>query len=248
MNLEGKVALVTGGASGLGRSIVECFSDHGAKVVIADVDDEKAQSLVVDLSNKGRDVLFVKTDITRKSDVINLINQAIVTYCRIDIVVNNAGIYPTKKFLDIKEEEWDRIFSLNVKSVYLVSQAALPHMIRNHYGKIVNIASTSVDEGPSEMTHYVSSKAAVIGLTRSLAREFAGHHINVNAVSPGMIVNPSFVSQRPAELIDMLVKKQAFQRTAGPEDIVGTILFLASPESDWVTGQTINVDGGIAMK
>jgi len=177
-----------------------------------------------------------------------MVDQVIEAYGHIDILVNNAGIYPTKKFLEIAEQEWDRIINLNLRSVYLDTKAVLPHMIENGSGKIVNIASTSFDEGAAQMSHYVSSKAGVIGLTRSLSREFAENKININAVSPGMIVNSSFVNQRPAELIDMLVKRQAFQRTAGPEEIVGPILFLVSPESDWVTGQTINVDGGLVMK
>ncbi len=248
MNIKGKIAIVTGGASGLGRAIVERFTNEGAKVVIADIDDQSAGLFVKELTSKNREVLFVHTDVTNGIQVSQMVDQVIKTYGRVDILVNNAGIYPTKKFLEISEEEWDRIINLNLRSVYLVTKAVLPHMIRNGSGKIVNIASTSFDEGPSQMSHYVSSKAGVIGLTRSLAREFAENKININAVSPGMIVNPSFVNQRPAELIDMLVKRQAFQHTAGPEEFVGPILFLVSQESDWVTGQTINVDGGLVMK
>jgi 3-oxoacyl-[acyl-carrier protein] reductase len=247
MAIKGKVAIVTGGASGLGEAVVERFVNEDARVVIADQNDTRAQKNVDQYQKRGYQVLSINTDVTKSDSVANMVSKTISAFGRIDILVNNAGIYPTQKFLEMTEKEWDRVLNVNLRGVFLVSKAVLPHMIEKRSGKIINISSSGFNEAPSEMTHYVASKAGVIGLTRTLAREFAEFGININSVSPGMIVTPSFIEQRPKELIDTLIAKQAFKRTAEPNDIVGPILFFADSDSGWVTGQNLIVDGGLIM-
>jgi len=247
MTIKSKVAIVTGGSSGLGEAVVERFAVEGAKVVIADNNYILAKKHTNEYVKRGLQVLPIETDVTVGDSVAEMVLKTIAAFGRIDILVNNVGIYPTQKFLEMTVEEWDRVLNINLRSVFLVSKAVIPHMVENGTGKIINIASTSFYEGPPEMTHYVASKAGVIGLTRTLAREFAKDGININSVSPGMIVTPTFVEQRPKELIDSLLAKQAFKRTAGPNDIVGPILFFADSDSDWVTGQNLVVDGGLVM-
>lgn len=243
--LDGKVAIVTGGASGLGRAIVERFSGEGAQVVIADVNETQARELSDSLNSKGRRTLPVFMDITDLSSIGEMVSKVIEEFEKIDILVNNAGIYTTSAIEDITEAIWDQMVDINLKGTFFTAQAALPYLKQSAHGKIVNIASTCIFEGSPQMTHYTASKAGVMGLTRALANELGACNINVNAISPGMIVTEKFRSMRSKELVDMLVAKQVFQRPGAAEDIVGPILFLASQDSNWVTGQNLVVDGGM---
>lgn len=243
--LDGKVAIVTGGASGLGRAIVERFSDEGAQVVIADVNETQARELSESLNSKGHRTLPVFMDITDLSSIGEMVSKVIEAFGIIDILVNNAGIYTTSAIEDITEAIWDQMMDINLKGTFFTAQTALPYLKQSAHGKIVNIASTCIFEGSPLMTHYSASKAGVMGLTRALANELGACNINVNAISPGMIVTEKFRSMRSKELVDMLVAKQVFQRPGAAEDIVGPILFLASQDSDWVTGQNLVVDGGM---
>ncbi len=262
LGLKGKVAIVTGGSRGLGEAIVSSFAGEGANVVIGDVNLDLTQKLAEKLTSKDVRVLAVKTDVTRKADAENLAATALKEFGRIDILVNNAGVVKPFLFLDIEEEEWDRVMAVNAKGVYQVTKAVAPHMIAARNGKIVNIASVAGKEGYEGECNYVASKFAVRGITQTLAKEFAQYNINVNSVCPGII--HTFMWDQLidffAELME-IPKGETFDETFTtlcerlipmkraqiPQDIANAVLFLSSEVSRNMTGQAINVCGGMRM-
>ena len=246
MQLNDKVAIVTGGGIGLGRAYCKALAGEGARVVVADIAHDAAQAVAKEVSG-----LAVRVDVTSADETAAMAARALEAYGAIDVLVNNAGMYTAirkRPFTEIPLEEWDRCMAVNVKGVYLCCRAVYPQMKRQGRGKIINISSGTVLGGTPMFLHYVSSKAAVIGLTRALAREVGGDGINVNAITPGLTIADD--NQRRLLSEEYLAPRRqarAFKRDQYPEDLVGTVIFLASSASDFITGQTLNVDGGTWM-
>ena len=246
MRLKNKVAIVTGGGIGLGRAYCKALAGEGARVVVADIAHDAAQAVAKEVSG-----LAVPVDVTSADETAAMAARALEAYGAIDVLVNNAGMYTAirkRPFTEIPLEEWDRCMAVNVKGVYLCCRAVYPQMKQQGRGKIINISSGTVLGGTPMFLHYVSSKAAVIGLTRALAREVGGDGINVNAITPGLtIADENQRRMLSEEYLAPRRQARAFKRDQYPEDLVGTVVFLASSESDFITGQTLNVDGGTWM-
>ncbi|MEY4018721.1 MAG: hypothetical protein RLZZ590_21 [Actinomycetota bacterium] len=239
-----KVVVVTGAAGGLGRAFAEGFAAAKAKVVVADIDLAGVEKTAELLRASGAEAIAIQVDVTNKDSTEALARSASEAYGAIDVLVNNAAIYATlnrAKFTEIDPTEWDKVMSVNVKGTWLCSAAAMPHL--KDGGRIINIASATVFSGSPMWMHYVASKAAVIGMTRVMAREAGGRGITVNAIAPGFTLTDASLSlMEDAESYG--VERGAIKRSSQPEDIVGTALFLASAEASFMTGQTLVVDGG----
>lgn len=257
LGLKGKVAIVTGGAKGIGASIVEGFVKEGTGVIIADNNLDAAQQLAEKMQTGGARVLVVRTDVTKKSDADRLVSTTLQEFGKIDILVNNAGIVSDIKFVDIEEAEWDRVNDVNAKGVYLVTRAVVPHMIAASYGKIVNISSLAGKRGNVGVSHYCASKFAVIGITQSVARELGEYGINVNAVCPGIVRTVMWEVLLDArskrqnltreQVWDAWIEQTPLKRPQTPEDMANVVLFLSSEISRNITGEAISVNGGLYM-
>jgi len=257
LGLEGKVAIVTGGGRGIGAAIVEGFAKEGANATIADINLDAAQELAKKIGRGGVKVLAVRTDVTKKSEVDNLVSTTLEEFGKIDILVNNAGVAQDIMFVNIEEQDWDLVNDVNAKGVYLVTRAVVPHMIAAKYGKIINISSRSGKEGQIGLSHYAASKFAVIGLTQALAKELGEYNINVNAVCPGILRTAIWEvlldarSKRQGlsreQLFDEWIEQIPLKRPQNPEDIANVVLFLSSEVSRNMTGEAINVNGGLRM-
>ncbi len=251
--LAGRAAIVTGAARGIGAVYARALAAAGADVVIADVLESPGEALARELlaTRAGARAVFVRTDVTSEGDTARMARATIEAFGRIDILVNNAAIYldleRKRPFDEITVEEWDRVLTVNARGVWQCVKAVAPTMQRQGCGKIINISSAVAYVGTPGFVHYVASKAAVIGLTRALARELGGCNISVNAVAPGLVSNDASARLNPPEYLAQASQARAIRRAMVPEDLVGTVLFLASPESDFITGQTFVVDGGAVM-
>lgn len=257
LGLKGKVAIVTGGARGIGEGIVEGFAREGASVVISDILLDAAQELAEKLTRSGAKALAVRTDVSQKPDADNLVAATLKEFGRIDILVNGAGIISDIRFVDIEEGEWDRVFDINAKGVYLVTRAVIPHMIAARQGKIVSISSRSGKDAQAGLAHYGASKFAIIGMTQALAKEAAEYNINVNAICPGVLRTDMWDkildarSERsgvPGEQIfARIIETIPLRRPQDPEDIANMVLFLSSEVARNITGEAININGGVRM-
>jgi NAD(P)-dependent dehydrogenase (short-subunit alcohol dehydrogenase family) len=245
-SLDERVAIVTGGARGIGRAYCLGLAKEGAKVLSADMAD--SSETVAAVKEAGGDADQVITDVSDKASTEQMAAFAVERFGRIDILVNNAGYFVTLKrgpWTDIPVDEWDKAFHINVRGVWLCCLAVWPQMKEQGYGKIINITSNVIYRGVPNFLHYSASKSALVGLTRSLAREVGEHGISVNAVAPEYIPSsPELTAVNPPGQNEMVVQQRIFKRTQLPEDMVGTILFLAGPGSDFITGQSILVNGG----
>jgi NAD(P)-dependent dehydrogenase (short-subunit alcohol dehydrogenase family) len=242
MRLADRVVIVTGGAQGIGRAIAERLHEEGATVVIADL--QGAEEAAADLGGLG-----VRVDVSQEADTLAMAAAALERYGRIDGLINNAGIYSTlvpKPFEEIGVDEWRKVYDVNVLGMFLATRAVVPAMRAAGYGRIVNIASGTPYKGVPFLLHYVTSKGAVIAMTRAVAKEVGADGIHVNTVSPGftmsdgVLANPVQVEQ----LQEISLKARLIQRDQFPEDIVGAVAFFCSPDADFVTGQSLVVDGG----
>jgi len=243
--LQDKVVVITGAAGGLGREFALGFAAEGAKIVAADVAEAGLAETVKLVEAAGGQALAVKVDVTKKASTDTLAEAALAHFGRIDVLVNNAAIYATlkrAKFTEIDPDEWDRVMNVNVKGAWLVSASVYPKMSQPG-GRIVNIASATVFSGSPLWMHYVASKSAVIGMTRVMAKEVGPSGVTVNAIAPGFTLTDASLSlMENAETYG--VDRGALKRASQPEDIVGAAIFLASSKADFITGQTLVVDGG----
>jgi len=243
--LQDKVVVITGAAGGLGREFALGFAAEGAKIVAADVSEAGLAETVKLVEVEGGQALAVRVDVTSKTSTDALADAALAHFGRIDVLVNNAAIYATlkrAKFTEIDPEEWDRVMNVNVKGAWLCSASVYPKMTQPG-GRIVNIASATVFSGSPLWMHYVASKSAVIGMTRVMAKEVGPSGVTVNAIAPGFTLTDASLSLMDnAETYG--VDRGALKRASQPEDIVGAAIFLASKRADFITGQTLVVDGG----
>jgi 3-oxoacyl-[acyl-carrier protein] reductase len=250
-DLRGRVVIVTGGAVGIGRIYSESLVGAGARVVIADIKADAGETLAARLGNAG-EALAVATDIADEKAVTRMAEAAVGKFGRIDALINNASTMsslPRRSWLDIPVTEWDRVMSVDLRGLFLCCRAVVPQMQRQGKGKIVNITSTRVFEGTPNRLHYTTAKGGVISFTRALARELGPDRITVNAVAPGRTLSETQVATTDkAYLADDYDKQRAFARSQVPDDLVGAVLFLISNASDFITGQTIVVDGGKTMQ
>lgn len=248
--LDGRVAIVTGAAQGIGAAYAKRFAEEGAKVAICDVLD--CTNVVNTITQSGGEAIGMEVDVADEAQVGALVAKTVETFGKVDVMVPNAAIFAAlnrRSFLDIGVEEWDRVMAVNVRGVFVCIKAVVPRMKEQGYGKIVNISSSTVQAGVPWFLHYVSSKGAVDAMTRAAARELGDFGIRVNSIAPGFTMSEQIESQRE-ELqfnLDMNLAGRAFKREEMPEDLMGTMVFLASAESDFMTGQTVVVDGGLVM-
>ena len=242
-NLAGKVALVTGASRGIGKTIAEELALNGAKVVINYASNsEKAAQVVASIKDKGGESIAIQADISRVAEVESLFQNTLKAYGQIDILVNNAGIMLTKPIMTITEEDFDKIMAINVKGTYFACQQAAKHMNTN--GRIINFSTSVAGHMFPMYSVYAGTKGAVEQFTRQLAKEFGPKGITINAVAPGPVNTELFTTGKTNEQIDSIRKMNSFGRLGEPNDIASVVLFLASEQSQWVTGQTIRVNGG----
>jgi 3-oxoacyl-[acyl-carrier protein] reductase len=244
--LEGKVALITGGAQGIGRAIVLLFAREGAKVVITDINVQKAQETCREVESLGQEGLAIGGNVADAREAEAMILQAVEKFGHLDILVNNAGITRDQVLLRMKEEDWDLVFSVNLKGAFHCTKAALRPFLKQKGGKMVNIASVTGQMGNAGQANYAASKAGVIGFTKSIAREYANRNIQVNAVAPGFI-DTAMSQAIPQRDREFLIKQIPMERLGTPEDVAEAVLFLCSPAANYVTGQVLNVNGGLYM-
>lgn len=254
--MQGKVAIVTGGASGLGAAIAENFAAQGAKVVIADRNREKAEEFAAALQGKGLAAGFFEVDVARRQSAQDLVQGVVARYGQIDILVNSAGITRYTPFLETTEEDWDAVLAIDLRGVFFMAQAVAPHMMHQKSGKIVNISS-SLGTGttphhtagsPGGSAAYASAKAGVIQLTKTLARELGPSGVNVNCVAPGTFLTPMSSSTRsPQELEEHIaarIQMNVSRRLGDPAELAQAVAFLCSDASSYINGHTLLVDGG----
>jgi NAD(P)-dependent dehydrogenase (short-subunit alcohol dehydrogenase family) len=243
-NLDGRVAIVTGGSGGIGRAYCLGLADEGARVVVADLVD--AGSVVEEIEKRGGTAMSVLVDVSDRDSTEEMANAAAQSFGRVDVLVNNAAYFKQVQrgpFYDIDVHEWDRAFAVNVRGMWLCCRAVFPYMRNQRSGRIINISSNTPWKGVPGFLHYVSSKAAVVGLTRSLAREVGEYNIAVNTVAPDFIPDEDMLQARGTHN-EEVVAQRCFRRTQVPDDMVGIILFLAGPGSEFITGQSFLVNGG----
>ena len=248
--LANKVAIVTGAAQGIGATLARGLAAEGASVVIADVGD--GSQVASDIVRNNGAAIYVKTDVASAGSVGAMVERTIAEFGTIDILVNNAAIFATlgnKKFQDISSAEFDLVMSVNVRGPFECAKAVSPVMIAGGGGKIINISSGTVFKGVPNLLHYVSSKGAVVAMTRCLARELGANHINVNAIAPGLTMSDGVLGQSDwtQDYIEANKNSRALKRRQVPGDLLGTVVFLSSSDSDFMTGQTLVVDGGAVM-
>jgi 3-oxoacyl-[acyl-carrier protein] reductase len=249
MSFEGQVAVVTGAAKGIGLRIGRAFGREGARVAALDIDAAGIDGLAAELTATGREALALKTDVTVASEVQRAVDTVLDRWGRIDVLVNNAGGFAViRRTEDIPEDEWEAIFRSNVTSAFLCSRAVLPAMRRQRAGAIVNLSSIAGRSGAVLVTsHYAAAKAALLGFTRHLAREVAPDGIRVNAVAPGPVATERFRALRTPEETARMAASVPLGRVAEPEEIADIVLFLASDAAGFITGATLDANGGLVM-
>ncbi len=245
--IQGKVALVTGAGTGIGESIAVALSEEGASVVLVDVDFSGIQRVSEYVRKSSPASTAFKTDVSNSAEVAKLVDEVIAEFHRIDIIVNNAGICPRTNFLDIAEEEWDRVMEVNLKSAFMLSQKFFPYMVKQKYGRIINIGSAAGKIGGLQVgAHYSASKAAMDCLTKTLALNGAVAGINSNSVCPG-VIETEMTNCISEEKIVSYRNAIPVGRLGTPEDVAGVVVFLCSKLADYITGASINVNGGFMM-
>ncbi len=246
MKLEGKVAVVTGGARGIGRSICEKLAAEGAKLAVVDILAEVAEATAAEFRTRGIDADAFAADVSSGDDVGRMVGDVLARFGQIDILVNNAGITRDNLLIRMKEEDWDLVLTVNLKGTFNATKAVARPMMKARSGKIINIASVVGVMGNAGQANYSASKAGVIGLTKTAAKELASRNITVNAVAPGYIMTDMTEKLSDAAK-DAFLTVIPLARGGTPEDVASVVCFLASADADYITGQTIHVDGGMVM-
>jgi len=246
---DGRVAIITGAGRGIGQSYAKSLAEEGAKICVTDIID--TDNTVNIINQAGGDAIGVHCDVLKKDEIDAMVAATIEAYGKVDIMVTNAALFADlgqKPFMEISEDEWDRVMQVNTRGVFSCVKAVIPEMRKNQYGKIVNISSGTVFKGSPMLLHYVSSKGAMVAFTRALAREVGDDNICVNALAPGLTMSEKVIGDEQWESVkDANAATRAFKREELPEDLVGAMKFLCSSDSDFMTGQTMLVDGGSAM-
>ena len=250
--LEGRVVIVTGGGHGIGRAYAVRLAAEGARVVIAEIDEQAALAVAQQLSAGGAEALGVRTDVSDPASTERMAAAAIERFGRIDVLVNNAAIFATvpmsrSPFDQITVDEWDRMMTVNLKGTWLASCAVIPQMRKQGYGKIINISSGTALKGSPSRIHYVTSKAGILGFTKTLANEVGKDNICVNCVAPGSTLSEENPGEDVVRMRNQATSARALKRVQSPDDLTGAIVFFASADSDFITGQTLVVDGGSCM-
>jgi 3-oxoacyl-[acyl-carrier protein] reductase len=248
-DLQGRVALVTGAGGGLGDGICSALASSGASVAALDVEREKAERVTAKLSRAGARCAAFEADVSDRSSIQETLERVADELGGVDILINNAAIYPRRAWTEIREEEWDRVMAVNLKGYFLCARAAYPYMREKGRGNIVNVASITFFIGWTLLMDYVASKGGVVGFTRTLAREVGPDNINVNAIAPGAFPTDAEKIHPDQEGYNRWVlEQQAIKRRGNPQDIGNLVAFLSSDASSFITGQTIEIDGGWMMR
>jgi 3-oxoacyl-[acyl-carrier protein] reductase len=248
MILENRIALVTGGGRGIGRALVLALTAAGADVAVADIDGPSAEAVAGEVVALGRHGLAIVADVTSKPAVTAMVDTTVEKLGGLDILINNAGIFPIAPISALTEESWDRVMAINLKGVFLCSQAALGPMRHRGGGRIINMASVSGLVGAVGFAHYAASKAGVIGFTKSLAREVAPIGITANAIAPGIVGTDIAIHTFPSGALELYKSQVPLRRLGQPEDLTAITVFLASPDAAYITGQVFSIDGGYTMR
>lgn len=247
MDQEKKNAIVTGAARGIGKSIALTLAKAGFNVIATDVLEEEVKKTIQEVEQEGVKGMALKVDVSKAEDVEMMINKIKEELGSIDILINNAGITRDNLSVRMSEEEWDLVQNINLKGTFLCSQFAAKEMMRNRFGRIVNIASVSGILGTVGQANYASSKAGVIALTKSMARELGKRNVTVNAIAPGYIETPMTIEKLPEKVREAYISQIPLNRPGQPQDVSNVVKFLVSPDADYITGTVINVSGGLLI-
>lgn len=249
-SVKGKVVIVTGGGTGIGKVYSQRLAEGGARVVLADIAAEASEAVAAGIRDAGGEAIAISTDVIDPDAVQAMVDQTIGKWGRIDGLINNASlmsVLPRGDWFRIPIDEWDRVMAVNLKGIFLCCRAVYPHMKAQGGGRIVNISSSRIWAGNPNRLHYTTSKAGVVGLTRALAREVGDDKIGVNAITPGFTESETQLASSSSNYVAGRDQSRCFKRPQYPDDLVGAVMFLISDASAFITGQTINVDGGQAM-
>lgn len=250
--LEGRVAIVTGGGHGIGKAYALRLAEEGAKVVIAELDEAAAHAVAAELNEQGQQALGIRTDVSDPASLDQMVAATLRKFGRIDVLINNAAIFATvpmsrSPFDQITVAEWDLMMSVNLKGAWLASCAVIPQMRKQQYGKIINVSSGTALKGSPSRIHYVTSKAGILGFTKTLANEVGSDNICVNCVAPGSTLSEEQPDEGVLQMRNDAIHTRALKRVQTPEDLTGAVVFFASADSDFITGQTLVVDGGSCL-
>ncbi len=246
MELEGQIALVTGGGQGIGRAISLALAKDGADVIIFELNSEKTEEVSKDIYSLGRKTLSVTVDVSNAEEVEDGFRKAIESFGRIDILVNNAGITKDALIVRMKDEDWDKVLEVNLKGAFLCTRSAVKTMSKQRYGRIINISSVVAFMGNPGQVNYVASKAGILGLTKTVAKEYATRGITVNAIAPGFI-QTAMTDALPEQVKETMLKEIPLGKFGSPDDVASAVRFLALKDSGYITGQVIHVNGGMYM-
>lgn len=248
IDLRGKTALVTGGGTGLGRQTAICLAEAGAQIVLASNDVHSIEETAEVIQGHGGSVLTFETDVSKQEQVLKMVDQVRKQWGGIDILVNNAAIYPSKPVNEVSVEEWDQVFAVNSRGYFICAKAVMPDMKEKKWGRIINISSITFFVPFSDLIHYVATKGAAIGFTRALAKELGPYGITVNSIAPGAFPTKAEEIHEDREAYNQkILDSQCLKRRGTPDDLANTVLFFASDLSAFVTGQSLLVDGGWAV-